>query len=133
MKPHLLWAALLALSAASCEPAYADEPGNGAAVGACVSAKDWTLSVVQRSQGVSVIQLSDIGGAQAQAIVARVNAIPPETDIKADRILVLGAKSVPEDIPAPYVLVAFFDHDCLVTSGRADPREVAEILSGEAL
>jgi hypothetical protein len=46
-------------------------------------------------------------------------------------VIVLGARTEANDVPAPYVLVAFFSHDCLVTSGRADPRDTANMLGGE--
>jgi hypothetical protein len=68
---------------------------------------------------------------EAKAIVARINAMPPASDLQADHVMVLGARTQENNAPAPYVLVAFFSHDCLVTSGRADPRDTAEMLSGE--
>jgi hypothetical protein len=80
---------------------------------------------------MSVFVLSDINGLEAEAIVARINAMPPASDLHADHVIVLGARADANGVPAPYVLVAFFSHDCLVTSGRADPRDTANMLGGE--
>ena len=99
----------------------------------CLSAEGWVADVQHRSEGVSVLVLSDIQGIEAKAVVDRINATPPETKMQADHVLVLGARALANDAPAPYVLVAFFNHDCLVTSGRADPREAAHILGGESI
>ena len=97
---------------------------------ACVSPTAWVGSVNEHSKGMNVSVLSDIDGMEAKAIVARINAIPPASNLKADHVIVLGARTQADDKPAPYVLVAFFSHDCLVTSGRADPRDTADMLGG---
>jgi hypothetical protein len=98
---------------------------------ACLSATSWVTDVRHHSQGMSVSVLSDIDGLEAKAIVARINAMPPASELRADHVIVLGARTEANDVPAPYVLVAFFSHDCLVTSGRADPRDTAQMLNGE--
>ncbi|HVT53423.1 MAG TPA: hypothetical protein VHE77_17710 [Dongiaceae bacterium] len=98
---------------------------------ACLNATSWVSDVKDHSKGMSVFVLSDIQGLEAEAIVARINAMPPASDLRADHVIVLGARADANQEPAPYVLVAFFSHDCLVTSGRADPRDTAEMLSGE--
>jgi hypothetical protein len=127
-------AAALLVSAPAClqsiPAAQAAAPTHG---NACLSAKSWIADVQHRSEGVSVLVLTDINGVEAKAVVDRINATPPETDMKADHVIVLGARALANDAPAPYVLVAFFNHDCLVTSGRADPREAAQILGGESI
>jgi hypothetical protein len=97
---------------------------------ACLSPTSWMNDVRVHSKGMSVVTLSDIQGLEAQAIVSRINSMPPASDLQADHVLVLGARGQ-DDVPAPYVLVAFFSHDCLVTSGRADPRDTANMLGGE--
>jgi hypothetical protein len=104
------------------------EPGRKAA---CVSPTAWVGAVNQHSKGMNVSVLSDIDGMEAKAIVARINAIPPASNLQADHVIVLGARTQTDDKPAPYVLVAFFSHDCLVTSGRADPRDTADMIGGE--
>jgi hypothetical protein len=93
----------------------------------------WVDDVKHHSKGMAVFTLSDIQGLEAQAIVARINAMPPASDLHADHVIVLGARAEANDQPAPYVLVAFFSHDCLVTSGRADPRDTAVMLGGEEI
>ncbi len=98
---------------------------------ACTSATGWVTNVKHHSDGMKVFVLSDIQGMEAKAIIARINAMPPASDLVADHVIVLGARTAANQTPAPYVLVAFFSHDCLVTSGRADPRETADMLSGE--
>lgn len=106
--------------------AHADQHKN-----ACLTATSWVSDVRGHSKGMSVFVLSDIKGLEAQAIVARINAMPPASDLQADHVMVLGARADANNAPAPYVLVAFFSHDCLVTSGRADPRDTAAMLGGE--
>jgi hypothetical protein len=98
---------------------------------ACLSATSWMNDVEHHSKGMTIVTLSDIEGLEAQAIVARINAMPPASDLQADHVVVLGARNQANGDPAPYVLVAFFSHDCLVTSGRADPRDTANMLGGE--
>ena len=98
----------------------------------CLSAEDWTSLVSEKSSGVAIAVLADIDGMEAKQVVDRINAEPPQTHMAADHVIVLGAKSVETDQPAPYVLVAFFDHGCLVASGRADPEGVADVLQGES-
>jgi hypothetical protein len=100
---------------------------------ACLSAKSWVANVQHRSEGVSVLVLTDLNGVEAKAVVDRINATPPETNMKADHVIVLGARALVNNAVAPYVLVAFFNHDCLVTSGRADPREAAQMLGGQSI
>src|SRR3954447_23365485 len=84
---------------------------------ACMSATSWVTDVRHHSKGMSVLVLSDIQGLEAKALVARINAMPPASDLQADHVIVLGARTEANHVPAPYVLVAFFSHDCLVTSG----------------
>jgi hypothetical protein len=126
------WAQIAAVSALALLPLFtapakaADEQKR-----ACLSASSWVTDVKHHSKGMSVLVLSDIDGLEAQAIVARINAMPPASDLHADHVIVLGARTEANDVPAPYVLVAFFSHDCLVTSGRADPRDTANMLGGE--
>jgi len=108
------------------QTAHADKLKN-----ACMSATSWVTEVRHHSKGMSVFVLTDIEGLEAQAIVARINAMPPASDLHADHVMVLGARTEANAAPAPYVLVAFFSHDCLVTSGRADPRDTAKMLGGE--
>jgi len=107
-------------------PAHAEQRKN-----ACLSATSWVSDVRHHSKGMSVFVLTDINGLEAQAIVARINAMPPASDLQADHVIVLGARTEANHVPAPYVLVAFFSHDCLVTSGRADPHDTAAMLGGE--
>ena len=106
--------------------AHADQRKN-----ACMSATSWVTDVRHHSKGMSVFVLTDIEGLEAQAIVARINAMPPASNLQADHVIVLGARTEASDVAAPYVLVAFFSHDCLATSGRADPRDTARMLGGE--
>jgi hypothetical protein len=117
-------------------PAQADSaqigtPRADASKKACLSATSWVSDVKLHSKGMSVFVLSDIDGLEAKAVVAHINAMPPASDLQADHVIVLGARTEADQEPAPYVLVAFFSHDCLVTSGRADPRDTAQMLSGE--
>ena len=98
----------------------------------CISAADWATLVHDKSSGVAINVLADINGVEAKQVVDRVNAEPPETHLAADHVIVLGAKVVETDVPAPYVLVAFFNHGCLVASGRAPPEGVADMLEGES-
>jgi hypothetical protein len=97
---------------------------------ACTSDTSWVSDVRHHSKGMSVFVLSDIEGLEAQAIVARINAMPPASNLNADHVIVLGARTDANDVPAPYVLVAFFSHGCMVTSGRADPHDTAKMLGG---
>jgi len=101
--------------------------------GACVGAMAWEDLVAKHSSGVSILVLSDIDGVEAKAVIERINDTPPKTSMAADHVIVLGARSLADDVPAPYVLVAFFNHDCLVSSGRADPAEAASLLSGQSI
>lgn len=134
MKPFAVAALTAALSLVATMPAAQAEPQPAKApADACTSAATWVQGVKQHSEGMSVLVLSDVAGQEAQAIVARINAMPPETDLRADHLIVLGARADATNALAPYVLVAFFNHDCLVTSGRADPRDTVQMLQGESI
>jgi hypothetical protein len=52
--------------------------------------------------------------------------------MSADHLVVLGARVIETGQPASYVLVAFFNQGCLVASGRAEPRGIADLLEGES-
>ncbi|GAB2178521.1 hypothetical protein [Dongia sp. agr-C8] len=99
---------------------------------ACISAQDWATVVRDKSTGVAIKVLANIEGMEAKQVVARVNAEPPKTQLSADHLIVLGAKVLETGEPASYVLVAFFNQGCLVASGRADPKGVADLLEGES-
>jgi hypothetical protein len=99
---------------------------------ACISAQDWATVVRDKSTGVAIKVLADIDGLEARQVVARVNAEPPKTQLSADHVIVLGAKVLETGQPASYVLVAFFNDGCMVASGRADPKGVADLLEGES-
>jgi hypothetical protein len=118
--------ALMIANTALAEPKDIDQ-GEG-----CISAEDWATVVRDKSSGVSIRVLADIEGLEAKQVVDRVNAEPPQTNMAADHIVVLGARIEETDQPAPYVLVAFFNAGCLVASGRADPEGVADLLEGES-
>ena len=124
-------ASALTVSALYAAPTQADQAKDAWPKNACLGATSWVSDVRHHSKGMSVFVLSDIEGLEAQAIVARINAMPPASDLHADHVMVLGARTEASGTPAPYVLVAFFSHDCLVTSGRADPRDTANMLGGE--
>jgi hypothetical protein len=98
----------------------------------CISAQDWAKVVRDKSTGVAIKVLSDIDGMEAKQVVERINAEPPKTHLSADHVIVLGAKVLETGQPASYVLVAFFNDGCLVASGRADPKGVADLLDGES-
>jgi len=118
--------ALMIGNSAFAEPPHPDQGK------ACISADDWATVVRDKSSGVAIKILADIEGLEAKQVVDRVNAEPPQTHMAADHVVVLGAKVVETDQPAPYVLVAFFNDGCLVASGRADPKGVADLLEGES-
>ena len=122
-------AVLLALTIGTSALAKAPE-SDGAK--ACFSAQDWATVVRDKSTGVAVKVLADIDGLEAKQVVERVNAEPPQTHMSADHVIVLGAKVLETGQPASYVLVAFFNQGCLVASGRADPKGIADLLEGES-
>jgi len=99
---------------------------------ACISAQDWATVVRDKSTGVAIKVLANIDGMEAKQVVERVNAEPPKTHLNADHVIVLGAKVVETGQPASYVLVAFFNDGCLVASGRADPKGVADLIEGQS-
>src|SRR3954469_3398133 len=99
-------ASVLALLPLVGTPAQAEPRKN-----ACTSAASWVTDVRHHSKGMSVFVLTDIEGVEAQALVARINAMPPASDLHADHVIVLGARTEANHVPAPYVLVAFFSHD----------------------
>jgi hypothetical protein len=99
---------------------------------ACISAQDWAGVIRDKSSGVAIKVVTDIDGLEARQLVERVNAEPPQTHLAADRVVVLGAQVLETGRPASYVLVAFFNQGCLVASGRADPKGIAELLDGES-
>lgn len=121
-------AALLALMIGNAALAETPDVNPGKS---CISAQQWATVVRDKSTGVSIRVMADIEGLEAKQVVDRVNAEPPQTDMTADHIVVLGAKVVETDQPAAYVLVAFFNEGCLIASGRADPKGVADLLEGE--
>jgi hypothetical protein len=98
----------------------------------CISAQDWATVVRDKSTGVAIKVMADIDGMEAKQVVQRVNSEPPKTHLSADHVIVLGAKVIETGQPASYVLVAFFNQGCLVASGRADPKGVADLLEGES-
>ena len=99
---------------------------------ACISAQNWATVVRDKSTGVAIKVLADIDGLEAKQVVERVNAEPPRTHMAADHVIVLGAKVVETGEPASYVLVAFLNQGCLVASGRADPKGIADLIEGES-
>ena len=100
--------------------------------GKCISAQDWATVVRDKSTGVTIKVLANIDGMEAKQVVERVNAEPPKTHLSADQVIVLGAKVIETGQPASYVLVAFLNDGCLVASGRADPKGVADLIEGES-
>jgi hypothetical protein len=100
---------------------------------ACTSPGVWATDVGAHSAGVRIAVLADIDGFEARDMVAQVNETPPETNMTADHVVVLGARAIDTGAPQPYVLVAFFNRGCLVTAGRADPEAVAQMLSGSSI
>lgn len=99
---------------------------------ACITAPDWATVVRDKSSGVAIRVLADIDGLEAKQVVDRVNAEPPRTHMSADHLVVLGARVIETGQSASYVLVAFFNQGCLVASGRAEPRGIADLLEGES-
>jgi len=99
----------------------------------CVSAEQWAKAVNDKSTGVEIHVVADLGGLDAQQLVERVNAEPPQTHLSADHVLVLGANVAQTGEPTAYMLVAFFNQGCMVASGRADPDGVAGLLEGESI
>ena len=129
MRSRVLVAAsmLLALHCgglAETSPAFAKER-------ACVSEKAWISSVRQRSEGYSIVVLSDLRGITAEALVSRLNSDPPETNFTANHVMIVGAHLATSAELLPYVLMALFDRGCLVQWSRADPRYIASLLGGE--
>jgi hypothetical protein len=131
MQRALLLAGSILLALTVGNPAFAKAPATEKGK-ACISAEDWATVVRDKSSGVAIKVLANIQGMEAKQVVDRVNAEPPKTHMAADHVIVLGAKVVETDQPAPYVLVAFFNEGCLVASGRADPSGVADLLEGES-
>ena len=131
MKRALLAAgsALFALTIAGSAFAATPETAKG---GKCISASDWATVVRDKSTGVAIKVLANIEGMEAKQVVERVNAEPPKTHLSADQVIVLGAKVGETGQPASYVLVAFLNNGCLVASGRADPKGVADLIEGES-
>lgn len=99
----------------------------------CMNPDQWQQSVSQHSSGVSIIVLKDAVDVEARVAMARVNAMPPQTHMIADHIIVLGARSLADNTPSPYFLLAFFNKGCLVSSGRADPVAVAKMFASEGV
>jgi hypothetical protein len=122
-----LFALMIGSRAMADAPLPPPQPGK-----ACISAQDWAGVVRNKSTGVAVKVLTDVDGLEARQLVERVNAEPPQTHLAADRVVVLGAQVLETGQPASYVLVAFFNEGCLVASGRADPKGIAELLDGES-
>ncbi len=88
--------------------------------------------VRDKSTGVAIKVLADIDGLEAKQVVERVNSEPPLTHMSADHVIVLGANVVETGQPASYVLIAFLNQGCLVASGRADPKGIADLIEGES-
>jgi len=132
MKRALLAAGSLLLGLMIGTTALAATPDGEGGNKACISPGDWAKVVRNKSTGVAIKVLADIDGMEAKQVVERVNAEPPRTHMSADHVIVLGAKVLETGQPASYVLVAFFNGGCLVASGRADPKGVADLLEGES-
>jgi hypothetical protein len=122
--------ALLALTIGTSAHAKTPSADNSSKV--CISAADWAKVVRDKSTGVAIKVLANIDGLEAKQVVERVNAEPPQTHLSADHVIVLGAKVLETSKPASYVLVAFFNQGCLVASGRADPKGIADLIDGES-
>jgi hypothetical protein len=131
MQRTLLAAASAVLALTVGQTALAKQPAS-AGPKSCISAADWATVVHDKSSGVTIKVLADVEGLEAKQVVDRVNAEPPQTHMAADHVVVLGAKVDETGQPASYVLVAFFNHGCMVASGRADPAGVADLLEGES-
>ena len=117
---------MLLAAAAAAVLAFTPHASAGAV---CISADAFSAGVSERSTVVAIIVIEDIKGLAAKAVTARLNATPPETAYAADRILVLGARSIETNAPAPYVIAAFFDKGCLTHAEKADPVAAARALS----
>ena len=73
------------------------------------------------SQNIPGVELATFKGRDAENFIEHFNAIPPNTGIQADVVLLASMKS------SPQVVIAFFDHDCMM--GRAVlPRQVIDQL-----
>jgi len=130
---HKASIAIPAVLLAACGSLSPVEAGASAHKEACTSARAWVEGVERRSDGFSVRILSDIKGASARAIVDHLNSVPPVTHLAADHIVVLGAHLLANGSPVPYVLIALFSRDCLVTAGRADPTQATRLLSDDSI
>jgi hypothetical protein len=131
MERTLLAASMVLLALMTGPSAVAEAPDSDPGK-ACISAQDWATVVRDKSTGVEIKVVADIDGLEAKQVVERVNAEPPRTHMSADHVIVLGARVVETGDPASYVLVAFFNQGCLVASGRADPKGIADLLEGES-
>lgn len=98
---------------------------------ACTSEKAWITGVRQHSKGYRVEVLSDVRDVPAEALVSRLNSGSARNQFLGDHVMIVGARLATSSELVPYVLIALFDHGCLVQWSRADPRLIARLLSGE--
>jgi hypothetical protein len=110
------------LTLAFCASAYAQD-------NACVSPERFMSDMVAGPESqLETRVVVDIDGEPAAAAVARFNAMPPEGDMPADRIIVIAGKLKATGQDVPTVLLSFFHKGCLVKYGEAPAENVAKLL-----
>ena len=73
------------------------------------------------TQHIPGVELATLEGGDAENFIVHFNAIPPNTGIEADAVLLASMKS------SPQVVIAFFSRDCMI--GRAVlPRQAIDQL-----
>lgn len=92
----------------------------------CVTAPQWTEGVKAHSQGVTVQTMFDLTGDEAKAAVSRLNAIPPQTAVSADHIVVLMAQDDQTKLIMAEALVGFFNGGCLVARMKPQADSVSQ-------
>lgn len=91
----------------------------------CVTGQQWVEGVQSRSQGWKVAPIYDLSGDEAVRAVARLNAVPPVTDLSADHVLVLMAQSDKTGLVHSDAIVGFFSGGCLNATLRYDAASVS--------
>jgi hypothetical protein len=96
---------------------------------ACVSPERFMSDMVAGPESqLETRVVADIDGEPAAAAVARFNAMPPEGDMPADRIIVIAGKLKATGQDVSTVLLSFFHKGCLVKYGEASAEGVAKLL-----
>jgi hypothetical protein len=113
----ILGAISVALSVASCQPAYSDTAADSAAPAECTSKLDWAKHVAESNPAIRLSGVTEIKPETVPQVVEIFNKTPPVgAPITADSAVLLHGVDAQTGLPIPQALVGLFKGGCRVGS-----------------